>query len=78
MLIAFLKKKKIVVLEANIKSKKKFEGIIPGRVVKLNSNGSIECLCKDGILTITKVSYKKKIYKPKQIIKSTRCTLLND
>ena len=74
----FLKEKKIVVLEANIKSKKKFEGIIPGRIVKLNSNGSIECLCKDGILTITKISYKKRIYKPKQIIKSTRFTLLND
>lgn len=74
----FLKEKKIYVLKANIKSKKKFEGIIPGRVVKLNKNGSIDCLCLDGVLTINKVLYKKKIYYPKNFIKSTRCTLLND
>lgn len=74
----FLKEKKITILEANIKSRKKFEGIIPGRVVKLNQDGSIDCLCADGVLTITKISYNKKIMKPKKIIKSTRCTLLND
>jgi methionyl-tRNA formyltransferase len=74
----FLKEKKITILEANIKSKKKFEGIIPGRVVKLNSDGTIDCLCADGVLTITKISYKKKIMRPKEIIKSTRYTLLND
>ena len=74
----FLKEKKITILEANIKSKKKFEGIIPGRVVKLNQDGSIDCLCADGVLTITKILYNKKILKPKKIIDSTRCTLLND
>ena len=74
----FVKEKKITVLEANIKSKKKFEGIIPGRVVKLNQNGSIDCLCADGVLTITKISYNKTVLKPKKIIDSTRCTLLND
>ena len=74
----FLKEKKITILEANIKSKKKFEGIIPGRIVKLNQDNSIDCLCSDGVLTITKISYKNKILKPKKIIKSTRYTLLND
>ena len=74
----FLKEKKITILEANIKSKKRFEGIIPGRIVKLNQDNSIDCLCSDGVLTITKISYKNKILKPKKIIKSTRCTLLND
>jgi methionyl-tRNA formyltransferase len=74
----FLKEKKITILEANIKSKKRFEGIIPGRIVKLNEDNSIDCLCSDGVLTITKILYKNKILKPKKIIKSTRCTLLND
>jgi methionyl-tRNA formyltransferase len=74
----FLKEKKITILDANINSKKKFEGIIPGRVVKLNKDGSVDCLCADGILTITKISYNNKIIKPAKIIKSTRCTLLND
>jgi methionyl-tRNA formyltransferase len=74
----FLREKKITILEANIKSKKKFEGIIPGRIVKLNRDGSVDCLCKDGVLTITKILYNKKILKPKKIIKSTRYTLLND
>jgi methionyl-tRNA formyltransferase len=74
----FLKEKKITILEANIKSKKKFEGIIPGRIVKLNSDDTIDCLCADGVLTITKISYRNKVMKPKKIIKSTRCTLLND
>ncbi len=74
----FLKEKKITILEANIKSKKRFEGIIPGRIVKLNQDNSIDCLCSDGVLTITKILYKNKILKPKKIIKSTRCTLLND
>ena len=74
----FLKEKKITILEANIKSKKRFEGIIPGRIVKLNQDNSIDCLCSDGVLTITKISYKNKILKPKKIIKSTRYTLLND
>ena len=62
----FLKEKKISILEANIKSKRKYEGIIPGRVVKLNLDGSIDCLCADGVLTITKISYNKKIMKPKK------------
>ena len=74
----FLKEKKISILEANIKSKRKYEGIIPGRVVKLNLDGSIDCLCADGVLTITKISYNKKIMKPKKLINSTRYTLLND
>jgi methionyl-tRNA formyltransferase len=74
----FLKEKKITILEANIKSKKKFEGIIPGRIVKLNSDGAIDCLCADGVLTITKISYRNKIMRPNKIIKSTRYTLLND
>lgn len=74
----FLKEKKITVLNANINSKRKFEGIIPGRVVKLNQDGSIDCLCVDGILTIKKILYNNKIMNPKKIIKSTRYTLLND
>ncbi len=74
----FLKEKKISILEANIKCKRKYEGIIPGRIVRLNYDGSIDCLCADGVLTITKISYNKKIMKPKKLINSTRYTLLND
>ena len=74
----FLKEKKIIILEANIKSKKKFEGIIPGRIVALNKDGSVDCLCINGILTIDKILYKNKVMKPKNLIKSTRATLLND
>ena len=61
-----------------LSAKRKYEGIIPGRVVKLNLDGSIDCLCADGVLTITKISYNKKIMKPKKLINSTRYTLLND
>ena len=37
----YIKNKKITVLEASINNSLKFEGIIPGRVVKINQNGSI-------------------------------------
>ena len=74
----FLKEKKIIIIKASIKSNAKFEGIIPGRITKINKNGSVDCLCKDGILTIEKILYKNKIAKPNKLIKSTRDTLLND
>lgn len=73
----FLKEKKIIILEAK-KSKINFEGIIPGRITKIYKNGSIDCLCVDGPINITKVLYKNKIMKPNNLIKSTRDTLLND
>ena len=74
----FLKGKKITITKANIKSNVKFEGIIPGRITKINKNGSVDCLCKDGVLTIEKIIYKNKITNPNKLIKSTRDTLLND
>ncbi len=73
----FLKEKKIIILEAR-NSKINFEGIIPGRVTKIYKNGSIDCLCVDGPINITKILYKNKIMKPNNLIKSTRDTLLND
>ena len=73
----FLKEKKIMVIDAKI-SKKKFEGIIPGRITQINKNGSVECLCSDGPIVINKIIYKNKLIKPAKIIRSTRDTLLND
>ena len=73
----FLKRKKIIILEASI-SKINFEGIIPGRVTKVYKNGSIDCLCIDGPININKIMFKNKIMKPAKLIKSTRDTLLND
>jgi len=74
----YLGSKKIIIAEANINSKQKFEGIIPGRIVKINKDKSVDCLCKDGVLTINKIYYKKKLVSPKILISSTRQTLLND
>ncbi len=74
----FLGGEKIIIAEANIKSKKKFEGIIPGRIIKLNKDKSVDCLCNDGVLTIKKIYFRKKLISPLKIIKSTRQTLLND
>ena len=74
----YLGSKKIIIAEANISSKQKFEGIIPGRIVKINKDKSVDCLCKDGVLTINKIYYKKKLVSPKNLISSTRQTLLND
>ena len=74
----YLKNKKIIILDASINNKKRFEGIIPGRIVKVNINGSVDCLCADGVINIKKIAYKNKIIKPSKIIKSTRNTLIND
>ena len=73
----FLKEKKIIVIDAKI-SRKKFEGIVPGRITQINKNGSVECLCSDGPIIISKVIHKNKLIKPAKIIRSTRDTLLND
>tara|TARA_Y100000591_G_scaffold187899_1_gene162417 strand:- start:6218 stop:7141 length:924 start_codon:yes stop_codon:yes gene_type:complete len=74
----FLKEKKIIILESKINKRRVFEGIIPGRIIKIYKNGDVDCLCSDGILTIKKIYFKNKILKPSHIIKSTRDTLLND
>ena len=74
----FLKEKKITILEAEIKNGLIFEGIVPGRIININKNGSIDCLCFDGPINIKKIMYKDKIMKPSKLIKSTRSTLLND
>lgn len=74
----YLREKKIIILESSIKKNRKFEGIIPGRITQVYKNGNIDCLCKNGPITIKKVFYKDKIMKPSKIIKSTRDTLLND
>ena len=74
----FLKEKKLVILESEINSNKVFEGIVPGRVVKVHKNGNVDCLCSDGVITLKKIFYNNKIIKPSKIIKSTRDTLLND
>jgi methionyl-tRNA formyltransferase len=74
----FLKEKKIIILDAKIISKKKYEGIIPGRVTKIYKNGDIDLLCSDGEIRIKKIFYKNKMLNPSKIINSTRFTLLND
>ena len=74
----FLKEKKIIILESKINNKRKFEGIIPGRIAKIYKNGDVDCLCSDGVITIKKIYFKNKVLKPSYIIKSTRDTLLND
>ncbi len=74
----FLKNKKIFVLKSNIKSKTQYEGIVPGRIIKIYKNGNVDCLCSDGILTIEKILCKKKVLPANKIISSTRFTLLND
>lgn len=74
----FLKSKKIIILKASIVNDKKYEGIVPGRIVKIHKNGNVDCLCKDGEIRINQIIYKNKIQKPSKIINSTRCTLLND
>ena len=70
-------KKKIAVLDARV-SKRKFEGIILGRITKIYKKGSEECLCSDGSIIISKILVKQKYSKPYFFIKSTRDTLLND
>ena len=74
----YLREKKIIILESSIKKNRKFEGIIPGRITQIYKNGNIDCLCKNGPITIKKIFYNDKIMKPSKIIKSTRDTLLND
>ena len=74
----YLREKKIIILESSIKKNRKFEGIIPGRITQIYKNGNIDCLCKNGPITVKKIFYKNKIMKPSKIIKSTRDTLLND
>lgn len=74
----YLKEKKIVIMDSSIKTHRKFEGIIPGRVTKIYKNGDVDCLCINGPITIKKIYYKNKIMSPSKIIKSTRDTLLND
>jgi methionyl-tRNA formyltransferase len=74
----FLEDKKITILEARINSKKKYEGLIPGRIVKIHKNGNVDCLCADGEIRITSIIYKNKLLKPSKIINSTKYTLLND
>ena len=74
----YLREKKIIILESSIKKNRKFEGIIPGRITQVYKNGNIDCLCKNGPITIKKIFYNDKIMKPSKIIKSTRDTLLND
>ena len=74
----FLKQKKITVLEAKIASNKIYEGIIPGRIVKIHKNGDVDCLCSDGEIRLKKIVYNNKLIKPSKIINSTRFTLLND
>ena len=74
----YLKEKKIIIMETSIKKNKKYEGIIPGRITQIYKNGNIDCLCKNGPITIKKIYYKNKIMTPSKIIKSTRDTLLND
>lgn len=74
----FLKEKKIVILDAKIKSKRKYEGVIPGRITKIYNNGNIDVLCCDGEIRVTKIFYKNKILSPSKIINSTKFTLLND
>ena len=65
-------------MDSSIKTHRKFEGIIPGRVTKIYKNGDVDCLCSDGVITIKKIYFKNKVLKPSYIIKSTRDTLLND
>ena len=65
-------------METSINTKRKYEGIIPGRITQIYRNGDVDCLCKDGPITIKKIFYKNKIISPSKIIKSTRDTLLND
>ena len=65
-------------MESSINNKRKYEGIIPGRITQIHKNGNIDCLCEDGPITIKKIFYKNKIISPSKIIKSTRDTLLND
>ena len=74
----YLREKKIIIMETSINTKKKYEGIIPGRITQIHRNGDVDCLCKDGPITIKKIFYKNKIISPSKIIKSTRDTLLND
>ncbi len=74
----YLKEKKIIIMETSTTTKRKYEGIIPGRVTQIYKNGSVDCLCIDGPITIKKIFFKNKIIKPSKIIKSTRDTLLND
>ncbi len=74
----FLREKKLVVLESKINKRTIFEGIIPGRIVKIYKNGDVDCLCSDGVITLKKIYFKNKVLKPSSIIKSTRDTLLND
>ena len=74
----YLKEKKIIIMESSIKKNKKYEGIIPGRITQIYKNGNIDCLCKNGPITIKKIYYKNKIMTPSKIINSTRDTLLND
>ena len=74
----YLREKKIIIMETSINTKRKYEGIIPGRITQIYRNGDVDCLCKDGPITIKKIFYKNKIISPSKIIKSTRDTLLND
>ena len=74
----FFKRKKLVILDSEISSKNVFEGIVPGRIVKVHKNGNVDCLCSDGVITLKKIFYNNKIIKPSKVIKSTRDTLLND
>ena len=70
-------REKIIILGRQLR---KIENLrdIPGRITQIYKNGNIDCLCKNGPITVKKIFYKNKIMKPSKIIKSTRDTLLND
>jgi len=74
----YLREKKIIIMDSSIKTNRKYEGIIPGRITQIYKNGDVDCLCQNGPITIKKIYYKNKVISPSKIIKSTRDTLLND
>ena len=73
----YFNNKKIIVNKAEIGPKNKFNyvGLIPGRVISVDSGG-IEVLCNKGTLYITSISVdENKNINPNTLIKSIRLTL---
>ena len=73
----FYLNKKLFIWRANqVKSPKKYIGRIPGRIISINRDDTVDVLTGDGILRLTLVQYAdEKPVPPAKVIKSVRRSL---
>lgn len=60
---------KINILEAKIENKQSFHPFCVGLITSINENNGVNVICKNGILNISKISFKDKEIFPETILK---------